>query len=103
LDGGHMTLRLFLLSPDTVFAAQVAQAAFSYPLAQVAYDGVTTGAYTDIRDGMTVLFGTSAGADDLGRSRIRKTPTSGVLYIGRSSRGTRDGEVDLQDDAYITV
>ncbi len=96
-------LRLFLLSPATVFAAQVNQAAFAYPIGEVAYDGVTVGAYTDIQPGMTVLFGSTAGADDLGRQRIRKAPTDSVLYIGRSSRGVRDGEVDLADNAYITV
>lgn len=98
-----MTMRLFLLNPATVFAALVNQSSFSYPLDSVTFDNVSTGTYTDIEPGMTVLFGTSAGADDLGRQRIRKAATSDTLYIGRSSIGTRDGEVDLEDDTYITV
>jgi len=98
-----VTMRLFLLDPDTVFAARVNQSSFSYPLDEVTFDGVTTGAYGDIEAGMTVLFGTSAGDDDLGRQRIREAATSDTLYIGRSSEGERDGEVDLEDDAYITV
>lgn len=98
-----MTIRLYLLAPETIFAARVAQASFTYPLAEVTYDTVTTGAYGDIAPGMTVLFGTSAGADDLGRQRVRKAATADTLYFGRSSIGTRDGEVALADNAYITV
>ncbi len=96
-------LRLYLLSPAVVFAARVNQASFTYPLAEVTYDTVTTGAYGDIQVGSTVLFGTAAGLDDLGRQRIRKSADATKIYIGASSQGIRDGEVDLADNAYITV
>ena len=98
-----MTMRLFLLEPEVVFAARVNQSSFSYPLAECEYDNVTTGAYGDIEANMTVLFGTSAGADDLGRQRMRMLAGATTIYFGRSSRGTNDGEVYLEDDAYITV
>jgi len=98
-----MTLRLFLAQPTIIFAARVHQGSFAYPIAQVTFDGVTTGAYGDIVPGMTVLFGSSAGGDEYGRQRVRKAATSSILYFGRSSRGTRDGEVDLVDNAHITV
>lgn len=94
---------LYIDRPEVVFAARVNQASFTYPLAQVTFDGVTTGAYTDVLPGFTVLFGSSAGADDLGRQRVRKDPTSTILYIGESSQGDHDGEVDLADNVYITV
>lgn len=96
-------MRLFLLRPSVVFQAQVNSTSFSYPLGQVPYDGVTVGDHTAVQPGMTVLFGTAPGGDDLGRQRVRKAATETTLYIGRSSRGVRDGEVDLQDDAYVTV
>ena len=64
---------LYIHSPATVFAAQVNQTVFSYPLMQIAFDNVTTGSYTDIKEGMTVLIGTSAGLDNLGRVRVRKS------------------------------
>lgn len=51
---------------------------------------------------MTVLFGTTPGGDDLGRTRVRKAAGSSTLYIQVSSQGTRDGEVNLQDNAYIS-
>lgn len=96
-------MRLFLLQPAVVFRAQVSGSAFTYPVGEVAYDNVSAGACTDIQPGMTVVFGTTEGADDLGRQRIRKAPTADTLYIGRSSRGSHDGEVNLQDNAYIEV
>jgi hypothetical protein len=94
---------LFLLKPAIVFAARVNQASFTYSLAEFTYDGVTTGAYTDVQPGMTICFGTTPGAYDLGRQRVRKAFTSVTGYIGWSGRGKRDGEVDLADDAYVTV
>jgi hypothetical protein len=52
---------------------------------------------------MTLLLGSTQGADDLGRQRIRKDPTSDTLYVGWSSIGNHDGELNLADNAYITV
>ncbi len=51
----------------------------------------------------TILLGSTAGASDLGITRARLFPTSSRLYIGRSSEGTRIGEVTLTDNAYFTV
>jgi hypothetical protein len=94
---------LFVLSPTVVFAARVNQEDFEYPLAEIAYDGVTVGAYTDIRPGMSVLFGTLPLTGDRGRGYIRKSPTDALLYIGWSSIGRRDGEFYGFDTLYITV
>jgi len=94
---------LFLLEPTVIFAARVNQSEFAYPVAEVTFDTVTTGAFGDIKPGMTVLFGTSAGADDLGRARIRAAATSDTLKIGYSSQGDHDGEVNLSNNQYITV
>lgn len=96
-------MRLFLLQPATIFAARVNQSSFTYPLGECEFDTVTTGAFGDIKVGMTLLFGTAAGDDDLGRQRIRKVADSDTIFFGRSSQGVRDGEVKLQDNAYITV
>ncbi len=96
-------LRLFMLAPATVLAARVNGASFTYPILSVPFDTVTTGAYSDCRVGQMVMFGSSAGNDDYGRSYIRKAPTSDTLYIGMSSEGIHDGEVTLSDNIYITV
>lgn len=99
---------VFIHAPATVFAARVNQASFTYPLASITFDTVTAGAYTAIQEGQLILFGTAAGKDDLGRTRVRKTlggvvASSTVLYLQRSSNGTRDGEVNPADNMYLTV
>ncbi|MHC4617382.1 MAG: WD40/YVTN/BNR-like repeat-containing protein [Planctomycetota bacterium] len=102
-DSYHYDKYLFVHAADTVFAARVDQTEFTYPLYEVDFDSVTVGAFGDIAPGMTVLFGSTAGASDLGRQRIRKDATSSTLFVGWSSRGIRDGELNLADNAYITV
>ena len=98
-----MTIRLFVLQPSVSLKARVNAASFAYPLDSVAFDTVTTGTYSGVNMGETILFGTSEGADDLGRQRVRLFPTSDTLYFGRSSQGNRDGECDLADNCYITI
>lgn len=98
-----MTMRLFLLQPAVVFAARVNQATFTYPIWEVEWDGTSAGAFTNVKANMTVLFGTTPGGDELGRQRTIATAETTTLYFGRSSRGTKDGEVNLSDNAYITV
>jgi len=95
--------RLYILQAEVVFAAQVNLVVPFYPLDEIPYDNVTTGAYTDIEANMTVLIGTTPGADDLGSQRIRKACTADTIYVGRCSRGTRPGQLTPTNDAYITV
>lgn len=95
--------------PEVVFRARVNQASFTYPISQITFDTVTTGAYTDLEPWMTIGF--SAYADDgadAGRTFIRPASngvvaTSSVINIGRVSQGTREGEVNLGDSYYVTV
>lgn len=96
-------MKLFLHEPTVIFAARVNQSSFSWPMSQITYDTVTTGAYTAIGNSQTILFGSSAGASDLGSSRIRLDPTSTVIYFGLSSQGNQPGEVNPVDNCYITV
>lgn len=98
-----MALHLFLLPANIIFAAQVNQGSFTYPIAEVAYDNVTDGAPTNVQVGHTVLFGLTPGGDELGRGYARDLVSPPTLYFGRSSYGTRDGQVALSNDAYITV
>lgn len=96
--------RLLLVQPRVVFAARCTQVSIPGSAAwYVTYDRVSTGAHTDIRAEMMVLLGTSAGADDLGRARVRKAATSDTIFIGWSSFGRGEGELHIQYDAYITV
>jgi len=94
---------LYILAPTIVMKARVNMASVTYPLAAITYDGASVGTYSDINIGQTILIGSSDGAYDLGRTYLRASPTSSSLPIGWSSRGTRAGEVDATDNAYITV
>lgn len=96
--------RLFLLNPAVVFAARVVLLdPADYPVGFVAYDTVTVGAYTDIKPGMTILLGSTAGGDQYGRQRVRDEATPISIFVGRSSQGTFDGELTIVNDAHITV
>ena len=94
---------LYFLKPDVVMRARVNMASVTYPAYEITYDTVTVGGYTDINIGQTILIGSTPGGYDLGRTYLRASPTSSVLPIGRSSRGVNAGEVNLTDNAYITV
>ncbi len=96
-------MRLFLLSPQIIFQAQVNGSVSSYPVDTITYDTVVTGTYTNIAPGMTVLFGSTAGASDRGMQRIRKPATSSQIYIGRASNGSSIGQVTADDNTWITV
>lgn len=95
---------LYIHTPVPLFKARVNMpGTVTYPLSDITFDGVTLGAYTDTHQDLTVLLGTTDGADDLGRVRIKGVPTSTTLPIPRTSRGNQDGLLDIVDNAYITV
>ncbi len=95
---------LFLLSPPVQLRARVNMpGTITYPIDTLTFDGVTAGGYSSVFRQHTLLLGTSAGDDDLGRQRVWFLATPTTIPIGRTSRGTNDGELDVQDNAYITV
>jgi hypothetical protein len=95
----------YLHAPATILAATCTTVNPVYPLATVTYGTVTSGAYADIKPGMTIMFGSAAGLDDMGRQRVRAAADGTDIPIGRSSRGRLRGEVDLSSGGtvYITV
>lgn len=96
--------RAYIHSPSVVFAARVNLIdPQEYPGSFLAYDTVTVGAYTDIQPGMTLLLGTTAGGDNLGRHYVEPGSDAISIKIGYFSRGVRDGELTVQDNAYITI
>lgn len=74
-----------------IFKALVNGAPSGNSYAQVSFDTVTVGDYTDIEDGQTVLIGSSA---DMRKAtfvgRVRKSPTSNTLYINETSKPIAD-------------
>lgn len=95
--GQGSVLRAAFYEPDTVYTARVNQS-FSTKdkVLQVTYD-TGSGTLANVKAGMTMLVGSSAGASDKGIVRIRKAPTSSIFYIGEES------DVDWSDNLYLTV
>jgi hypothetical protein len=100
------TTELFCMvaEPKIVFQARVNQSEVTYPLADFTYDSADPAYdYNDIRPGMTLHLGTTQGAADLGKQRVRQAFTADTAYVGWSSIGNHPGELTITDDAYITV
>ena len=105
-DPHHARYYAWFLNPEPVFAAQV-----NYPLYRVNSNdsvvylivpkSITTGAVTDIKKDMWIWIGSSAGASDYGRARIR-TEDASYIYVA-APVNTHDGELYPLADAYITV
>ena len=98
-----ITYRLLLVQPSVVFAALSSEITLAKDQADVHYSSVTTGAYTDIRPEMLVCFGSTPGADDLGRVRVRKPADAERIYFGWASRGKGEGEQAFAYGTHITV
>lgn len=96
-DQQSSELFLCIVDPVTVYTARVNQT-FSTKdrVVQVTFDG-GSGTLADVKPGMTMYIGTSAGAYDAGQVRIRKAPIAGTFYIGETS------DVLWADDLYLTV
>jgi len=99
---------MYLHKPKVVMVAQVDLGGNQpvYPQIVIAFKNVTTGAYTALRNGMTILLGTAPGKDDYGRLRYKHMdddyPTN-VMHVSRFSQGTNDGEGVLVENSYLTV
>lgn len=97
-NGQWSKLYLAIHNPSVVFACRINQTFTTTDrVVEFDFDGVTTGAYTDVIEDMTIWVGTSAGAYDLGQCRVRKLPTSTRMYIGEVA------DIEWADNLYITV
>lgn len=95
-NGRWSRLALMLLTPSTVYSARVNQTSFNNPLAQITFDG-GSGTIGNVKVGMTMYVGSSAGAYDKGIVRIRKAPAGSTFYINETS------EIDWANDDYLTI
>lgn len=77
------TLYLSIFTPNVVMSCQptgtLARGDRTIP-----FMGVTTGSYTGIESGMTLLVGTSPGSDDLGKIRIKSATVSEITVAENS-------------------
>lgn len=97
-EGQSSEIYLGILTPEIIFACRVNQSFETHDqIAQVVFDSVASGVYTDILAGMSLYVGSSAGAYDLGIVRVRKAATSAIVYIGENSR------IAWANNLYLTV
>jgi hypothetical protein len=89
-------LWLSIYRPSTILACQVNNLSAAPGDRLITYDTVTDGSYLDIKSGMTMYIGTSAGANDIGKIRVRSA-TSTVITVAENSN------IDWQDGLYLTV
>lgn len=100
----HSPLLVAWYVPPVVMAARVNMpGVITYPVQDITFDTVTTGAFSDCHADMFFTLGSAAGLDDYGRGRLRAAPTSTVLKVSRASQGYEDGQLNVVDNAYITV
>lgn len=90
-------LFLAVINPAVVYSARINQVITdSNQMVLLVYDG-GSGTLANVLPGMTLYVGSTAGAYDKGMCRIRKAPTTSVIYIGETS------DIDFADDDYLTV
>jgi len=101
--GQRSQLFLAFRLPGTIYACQVDGSPSgnnaNFPndmVGELDFDNAT-GTLGDVKVGMTVWVGSSAGAKDKGMCYIRKTPIAGTLYVGETS------EIDWDDDDHLTI
>lgn len=96
-DGQWSKLYLAVLKPNTIYTARLAALPGSTDLVYEITYNTGVGTLGDVKAGMTLYVGTTAGAYDLGMCRIRKAPIAGTFYIGLTS------EIDWASNCYLTV
>ena len=94
-------LNLFIYEPTEVMRAVISDPEIEKSEIYIHYDGATpTGTQIDIFPDTTLLVGTTAGGQEMGRMRIRsatQTGASGTFVVSENSN------VDWQDGQYLTA
>lgn len=76
-------LYLSIFTPQVVMACLIS-GTMANGARDIAYKSVSTGTYTNIESGMTMLVGTSAGSDDLGKIRVKSATASNIVVAENS-------------------
>lgn len=94
---------LYFDQPTPIFKARVNMASVDYPATVLVFDGVTLGAFGDLRPDMTLFLGSTDGAWDLGIVRVHNLASASEIPVGRVSKGKEPGSLNISDNAFITV
>ena len=94
---GHSTkLSLSIYQPPTLFSGLVNNASIARGARTIAFDGATSGTYANVYPNSIAYIGTSTGAMDVGRIRVRNA-TGTYLTVAENS------DIDWADNQFITV
>lgn len=88
-------LYMSIFEPQIVFQARV-DGAISKGERVIPYDSVSLGSYTAIVPNATMWIGTSAGANDIGKIRIRSATSSEITV-------SENENIEWADNLYLTV
>ena len=87
---------LSIYAPRTVMACQLNDSGIAHEARLITYNNVTSGLFSHINSGMTMMIGSAPGKSDVGRIRVRSA-TSTVITVAENSH------IDWADDLYLTV
>lgn len=93
-QGTRLSLSIF--QPRIIFQARVNNSSATRGDRSIIYDTVSLGSFTAIESGFTLLIGSTAGAQDIGKLRIRSA-TSSVILVSENSN------IDWADNLFLTV
>lgn len=88
-------LYMSIFQPRSVFKARVNNVSATRGDRTIPYDSVTLGSVGDVEAGMTLLVGTTEGAQDVGKIRIRS--------INGSQFVVSENSISWADNLYLTV
>lgn len=93
----HTTkLYLSIFQPKPIFKARINDATIGFGSRIIIFNTVTLGSVTDIEAGMTLLIGSSDGARDVGKIRVKSA--SGVQIVV-----SENSNINWQNAQYLTV
>lgn len=89
-------LYLSIFQPREIFRAQINDSSITKGARTITFDNVSLGSWTAIEANFTVLIGSTAGASDIGKIRVRSA-TSSQLTVAENSN------IEWADNQFITV
>lgn len=89
-------LYMSIFQPQVVMKCRVNDASIAREARVVAYDTVSQGSYTNVEANFTMWVGSTDGAQDLGKVRVRSA-TSSQFTVSENS------DVNWQNTAYLTI
>lgn len=89
-------LYLSIFQPTTIFQAQINDVSITKGARTITFNNVTAGSWTAIEANFSVYIGSTPGASDIGRVRVRSA-TSSALTVAENSN------IPWADDLYLTV